>query len=391
MFLKNQPKNNIEEYYNLLKTVGSLSNLFSESNIPYLYYRVAENIFCKAFDAKNLSRSDASADASKNSIGIGLKTFVDYNGKSLQKIAEFNKERNNYLDLLSQNKFKDFLKYISNLRNIRLEQTKVIHNLDELFYHCVAREKGKFLIYEEKMDLINIKKINTPKIKSNSLIFNDSINEYSFNLSKSTLYKRFKIVKPEVIDIDILNDPLETLRKLFQEYKLEFDVDNKEFEYVILPLFSTKFNDVAVNSGLNQWNANGRNRHPDEVYIPVPSIIHKTFPDFFPPNKKGVYFNLHLPNGKILTSSMCQDSYMTIDDIKVNKGKGLMSKPNKELGGWILRDILKIPSGTLVTYQMLVDLGIDSVEVRKIDNENYEIDFKKLNSYSDFIEQLQLN
>ena len=67
-----------------------------------------------------------------------------------------------------------------------------------------------------------------------------------------------------------------------------------------------------------------------------------------------------------------------------------MSNPNKELGEWILRDILRIPIGTLVTYDMLIEAGIDSVEVRKIDNENYEIDFKKLNSYYDFIDQLEV-
>jgi hypothetical protein len=87
---------------------------------------------------------------------------------------------------------------------------------------------------------------------------------------------------------------------------------------------------------------------------------------------------------------MCQDSYLILNNIKINKGKGLMSNPNKELGEWILRDILRIPIGTLVTYDMLIEAGIDSVEVRKIDNENYEIDFKKLNSYYDFIDQLEV-
>ena len=42
----------------------------------------------------------------------------------------------------------------------------------------------------------------------------------------------------------------------------------------------------------------------------------------------------------------------------------------------------------MVTYNMLLETGIDSVEVRKIDIENYEIDFKKVNSYYDFIDSL---
>ena len=58
MFFENQSKNEQELYKNFLKTVGSLSNLFSDSSIPYLYYRVAEKVFCKSFKADDLSRSD---------------------------------------------------------------------------------------------------------------------------------------------------------------------------------------------------------------------------------------------------------------------------------------------------------------------------------------------
>lgn len=69
----------------MLKVTGSLSNLFTNSENPYLYYRAMENIFCKAFKANNLSRSDISVDAGKNGMGIGLKTFLQENRKSFQK------------------------------------------------------------------------------------------------------------------------------------------------------------------------------------------------------------------------------------------------------------------------------------------------------------------
>lgn len=49
MFYQNQSLENKANYEDYLKTVGSLSNLFSESNVPYLYYRLAEKVFCKAF------------------------------------------------------------------------------------------------------------------------------------------------------------------------------------------------------------------------------------------------------------------------------------------------------------------------------------------------------
>ena len=86
MFLTLQNDDSRKKYFELLKTICSISRLFSDSNVPYLYYRVAENIFCKAFDADNLSRSDCSADARKDNIGIGLKTFLNNNGKTYQKI-----------------------------------------------------------------------------------------------------------------------------------------------------------------------------------------------------------------------------------------------------------------------------------------------------------------
>jgi len=53
-------KKEYEYYQKILKILGSLTNLFSESKVPYLNYRITENLFCKAFTAKNLSRSDVS-------------------------------------------------------------------------------------------------------------------------------------------------------------------------------------------------------------------------------------------------------------------------------------------------------------------------------------------
>ena len=38
-----------KEYQQLLRVIGSLSKLSTDGDIPYLYYRMAKNIFCKAF------------------------------------------------------------------------------------------------------------------------------------------------------------------------------------------------------------------------------------------------------------------------------------------------------------------------------------------------------
>ena len=57
-----------EQYKNLLRALGALSNLYSDSEIPYLYYRGAEKVFCKSFQAEDLSRRDVSVDAKLNTL-----------------------------------------------------------------------------------------------------------------------------------------------------------------------------------------------------------------------------------------------------------------------------------------------------------------------------------
>lgn len=95
-------------------------------NNPFLYYRAMENIFCKAFNADNLSRSDVSADAGKDGIGIGLKTFLQNNGSTFQKIAEFNKESYLFRTLTGL----ELIKKVSQMRNERIKSIMRICKID---------------------------------------------------------------------------------------------------------------------------------------------------------------------------------------------------------------------------------------------------------------------
>lgn len=88
MFYEKQPGTNRKNYKAMLCTVGKLSNIFSASRCPYLAYRAHENIFCKYLEADNLARADCSADAKKDRIGIGLKTWMT-NIIIHQKIVSF--------------------------------------------------------------------------------------------------------------------------------------------------------------------------------------------------------------------------------------------------------------------------------------------------------------
>jgi len=363
-----EQRNKYKEY---LQIIGSLSNLFSDSQVPYLYYRIAEKMFCKAFNANDLSRGDVSYDAQKNSLGIGLKTFLRGNDKSIQKIAEFNKDRLLYEGLSDRKK----IIQISKLRNARLDFTNNLYNIENSIYHCVVRDENKFYIHEEDTKKIDIASIQNIQSKKSSIYFNDDNYEYSFSLSKSTLMKRFKTNSfVDSFDVDILKDPLEELYSLINDSN-DFMISSKIQDTIYLPLYGQN-KKVYNNSGLNQWNANGRKRNPNEVYIPIPSKFYKYKPTFFP--NKDVQFALKLPNGKILNTKICQSN-----------NKALMSNPNEALGQWILRDIFKLDEGTLVTNDILKLYGIDSVRIDKINELEYEINFAELNSHEEFMLKLE--
>ncbi|MCK4635401.1 MAG: NgoFVII family restriction endonuclease [Candidatus Moranbacteria bacterium] len=367
MFFDLQNNKQKEEYQNFLRITGCLSNLFSDSNVPYLYYRVAEKVFCRAFEAEDLSRSDVSADAKKEKLGIGLKTFLIGNDKSFQKVAEFNSDRSLYINLEKEK----LIRKVSKLRNARIDFTENAHGLDNSIYHCVLRDSGKFKVFEESMDRVDIDNIKITRENKNSIIFEDGKNEYSFLLSKSTLTKRF--VTEKIIDefeVKILKDPLLELSEILLNGNLLMPNEQRIKQTVYLPLYG-KNHIVFERSGLNQWNAGGRDRHSDEVYIPVPAKIHKNFPNFFP--DRDIPFSLIFPDGEKVESKICQQGK-----------KALMTSPNKKLGKLILRDGLKLKEGELATYERLQLLGIDSVRIDKVSNDEFEINFAKNGSYEFF-------
>ena len=354
---------------------GSLSRLFSDSLAPYLYYRAAENIFCLAFGAENLSRSDISIDSIKGNIGFGLKTFLHGNGRTFQKVAEFNAIRDEYAKKLDH----EIVDFISQARNKRLDICLDGYGVDNLVYHCLTRSDNLISIYEFSMDKIQIDKIKNIVRNKNTIQFDDGINEYSFNLSKSTLYKRFNCRDSlENIKVDILENPFEVLANL-NKSQTSILKEVSSYPFIYLPLYAPSSKDLepALSSGINQWNANGRDRDENELYIPIPTWIHKKFIGFFP-NNNDDKFELELPDGQILNAKMCQTGQ-----------KGLMSNPNKALGKWVLRDVLKVPIGTLVDRKYLDIIGIDSVIVFKISNNKYKIDFASTGKFEEFKKNME--
>lgn len=136
--------------------------------------------------------------------------------------------------------------------------------------------------------------------------------------------------------------------------------------------FKNKQKFVFEKSGLNQWNAGGRKRDFGEVYIPIPSEIHRQFSNFFPPRDE--HFSLKIPTGEVFSAKVCQDN-----------SKALMTNPNKALSDWLLRKVFQVAEGELLTIEKMEKLGFDSVIIIKEDNGNFKIDKAKSDSYELFI------
>lgn len=370
MFFLRQTDLQKKEYEKFLKFAGALSGLFSDSNIPALYYRVAEKVFCRAFEAEDLSRSDISVDAKKQSLGIGLKTFLAGNHRSMQKVAEFNKDGALYSNLPPL----DLARKVAELRNARIDFTQNAYEIENFIYHCVVREPERFLIFEEPMERVDVGNIRIGKVADNTIAFTDGKNDYSFLIRKSTLTKRF-VTQPiaHQFEIKIIKDPLEELNRFFEESGVVFAGESRIKATVYLPLYGTRNGEVEDKSGLNQWNAGGRKRDISEVYIPVPAYVHSKYPDFFPDRETP--FTLRLPGGREMQSKICQSG-----------GKALMSYSNRELGQWILREVLKLKEGELFTTEKMQEIGIDSVRIDRISDNLYEMNFARTGSYKKFVE-----
>ena len=341
----------LARYKEDLQLIASLSNLYSDSETPLIYYRATENIYCECFGATNVSRADCTADAVIDGYGVGIKTFVS--GSHLQKIAEFNRQRLFYAHLSGI----ELAKKISLLRNERIDVTKRLYRLESMIYHCVVRSPGQIDVYEEALNNIDIDNIVITFEDDKKILFEDGLEKYEFNYSKSTLYKVFELTNPVFsIEVHIIANPMDRLRAMLESIRVQgLNRDRHyycsgETERLVIPLYSRRKTEkfVGQKSGLNQWNAAGRPRNQDEVYIPYPASIRRECPTFFPNREEK--WEMRLPNGDILSMKICQQG-----------GKAIMSDPNKDLGKWILRDVLQLQPGEVLTYNKLLEIGIDSV------------------------------
>lgn len=377
MFYEKQSIDQQNNYKRMLSIIGNLTPLFSESNCPYLPYRAHENIFCKYFEAENLGRKDCSADARKDGIGIGLKTWM---GNNDQKVAEFGKLRDSFKNLSGL----ELVKRIAEYRNERIRVTMKSNGLDHMIYHIVKRVPGSMEIYEHPFNYIDIDNIvlipNRGNI--NNTYFTDGNHIYHFSTSKNTLYMIFEDLElMDKFDVEIMQDPynylmeMQTSREGVHLMKYVGFPVIKGKEQLCLRLYSTKRDGtkfVATRSGLNQWHAGGRARNVNELYIPYPVEDRRRSVGFFP--DRDTIFSLTLSDGTVVPAKVCQKD-----------GKAIMSNPNKILGEWLLRKVFEIPENTLVTYEMLEKFGVDSVIFTKNNDLEYSLDFANIGTYEEML------
>lgn len=387
MFIFNPTEEGLDLYIRYLVAVAQLSNLYSDNTAPYLEYRAAENIFCKAFSAENLARSDTAFDAKMGTLGIGIKTFVCQRKIKTEKIAEFNALSKELRNLQG----KELAQAIAKYRNQRIESAYSTYALDKSVYHLITRRDGKLLIFEDSYECINLENIKVTKENDKAIEFNDGSGLYSFNFSKSVLFKRFSLPKniEKILEIpvSILEDPYTFLLGNMNSVTTSSFINSNvkqlkpSKDYIVLPLYipqdkkGKREKRVPDSSGLNLWNAKGRPRDAGEIELRLNSTLRNTYKDqnFFPP--KDQIFFLKTPDGKEMRAKICQEG-----------SKALMTNPNKDISTWLLRTVLQLQEKELLTYEHLEALGIDSVIITKVDDDNYLIDKAVIGSYEEYLD-----
>lgn len=377
---------NWEQYKKLVEKAGSLSRLFSSSDVPFLHPRFIEQLYCLTTGAKNLAREDVSYDAADASgVGVGIKTFrvTSFNSRKTEKVAEFTAQAGlgNYAGI-DPDEVALRVAYDRNKR-VSADSKAFGISLKDSIYHCLVRAPGMCMVHEEKFSLIDLDSLElTNRPKGNGTIkFKDQFNYYSFSPAKNTLFKTFEIGK------HISSAPFEVsiTEGIFSEIlagEVFIDLEEHESdeqEFVVLPLYSARSGRVEPKSGINQWNAGGRVRKFGEAYIPIPSTIHKIRPDFFPPKDQS--FELTLSSGEILSAKVCQDN-----------GKALMSNPNEKLVNWLFSQIdgdmdsanRRLTSRTPYTREDLIEVGRESVKITKTAPGKYELSPGGLGDYEEF-------
>lgn len=136
------------------------------------------------------------------------------------------------------------------------------------------------------------------------------------------------------------------------------------------------FNDESLTGMVEKFFL----RPLNEVYLPVPKEFHKKFPNFFTEDilrlldarkvmrgeddRPEIKFELILPNGKEMPALLTGDGLKNLQSGSKHITKDDGTKfGQKDLGQWLLVDVLGLKDRTLVTRDWLEKKGTDSVKI----------------------------
>jgi hypothetical protein len=391
----------VDQYGLAVRFASALSGLYSSNDAALIDSRFVEKLFCSLTNSFDLARSDVSFDAIfDNTRGVGVKTFLapKTGAHKYEKVAEFTRASSS----LSGLEDGELTQKVAELRNARIESDAAQFGIDlrRSFYHCLVRSSGSAFVHEEPYSLVSLDSIihhgarneTTPTPK-----FSDGVNEYSYSRSKNVLFKKFMLDQPHnspqmatPIITSIwpqLLDPESPLHAVIGSLTLAVPTPVASDDFVILPLYSTANKTqktVAPFSGINQWNAAGRVRKFGEAYIPIPKLLHRMRPSFFP--ARDTKFELRLPTGQIVQSKLCQAD-----------SKALMSDPNDTLCSWLFATIdgnlleaqSRLAEQRPYTYADLEKVGRDSVKLKRSVGKtwDFELEMAEFGAYEQFISE----
>lgn len=133
-------------------------------------------------------------------------------------------------------------------------------------------------------------------------------------------------------------------------------------ERATLSLLPSRGMGMHLKSGLN-WGQRG-SREPNQAYIPVPVSFYEEHPCFLPP--RGRRFTIQTDDGETFVCVVAQDGNKAIET----------PENNSELGVYFRRR-LGIPLGEFVAREAVEHYGRTSVELTKVDEDLFLMDFSR--------------
>lgn len=410
-------------YIEYLKIYGAFSGLFNQkastTGAPYLDSKFQETVYAKSFKSEGVdignTPHDIKSTFSSESVGIGIKTWLS-SKPSFQKVMQLKKYKT-IIDKFNDPSTSDQLAYkISEIKNERLmfDYKRLGLKPDGNVYHYVTRDMGLLTLNETSYPLVDINNLVPGNLTNKSFTFSDGLKEYKYTFGDSQIWMKFEDTQKDTfvldkIPVSLIDDPFVFLKNAYNNYTNNSGIlvpQQVTKDYLYLPLYSYRDQEVSVSSGLNAWNGKPKNsgsmtrRPKGEAYIPIPKALWKKKPYWVDSNvdmrqydkykqvtgKSSYKINLHLPDGTVLPALFAQDGF-----------KGLQTDPQSMLGIWIL-NVLGItnpqrvkydqPATNIVTMDLLERLGVDSVKLWHEDPNNLKevwIDFAEFGSFEKFM------